>query len=408
MTQFLFYSKQMRRILLIIPISLLVICTLFGCTKKIEVSGKTITNPITEKRPIVNVYIETSGSMDGYMCAGSQLKDAVFDYISDLNVNGCSETIKLFYINSQIIPYNGTITKYIKTMDPSTFQKAGGNRANTDLSTMIDMILKKMNDSTVSIFISDCILDLPVANSQDFLNNCQISIKNSVNNCRKRISDLGVEIIRMTSDFDGRYYYPDGKVETLAGVKRPYYIWIFGNRNLLANLNKNVPLSDLSKYGLEESVSYAKVISVPYDIGNKGLISKIITPGRKGEYTVAINADFNATLQPDNVIRDLSNYQFNNPNLKTETVTTIIAKSSDYTHYIEFVIPKGVKIAAENLLFMPPNMPQWVSEVNDTSGQYIKKNLKKTTGIKNLIGGVADSYKNDIVSTNFEFTVKTK
>ena len=40
--------------------------------------------------------------MDGYMCDGSQLKDAVSDYISDLNRN--TSATELYYINSKVIP----------------------------------------------------------------------------------------------------------------------------------------------------------------------------------------------------------------------------------------------------------------------------------------------------------------
>ena len=35
----------------------------------------------------LNVYVENSGSMNGYMCNGSNLKDAVYDYVSDLKKN---------------------------------------------------------------------------------------------------------------------------------------------------------------------------------------------------------------------------------------------------------------------------------------------------------------------------------
>ena len=53
-------------------------------------------------------------------------------------------------------------------MNPITFQKAGGNRSNSDLSKMLSTVLDAMTDSTVSIFVSDCILDLPVSDAQRF------------------------------------------------------------------------------------------------------------------------------------------------------------------------------------------------------------------------------------------------
>lgn len=51
--------------------------------------------------------------MDGYMCDGSQLKDAVYDYISDLNRN--TSSTELYYINSKIIPYILTLYLLLNT-----------------------------------------------------------------------------------------------------------------------------------------------------------------------------------------------------------------------------------------------------------------------------------------------------
>ena len=176
---------------------------LFGCGgDKIVVGSDNNVNPISDINPTLNVYIENS------------------------------DTTSLNYINNRIIPYKGSLEQYIKTMSPTTFQKAGGNHSNSDLGEMLSMILQEMTDTSVSIFISDCILDLPVSNSQKFLSRCQISIKNAINEGRNRIPNLGVEIIKMTSDFNGKYYYPNGGVEKLKDVKRPYYIWIFGNNNI--------------------------------------------------------------------------------------------------------------------------------------------------------------------------------
>ena len=53
-------------------------------------------------------------------------------------------------------------------------------------------------------------------------------------------------------------------------------------------------------------------------------------------------------------------------------------------------------------------MPSLVSESNFENWSYIQNNLNKTTGIKYLIQGVADAYKNEKISTTFNFNVKRK
>lgn len=385
--------------------SVFLIFIFVSCKQKIEISSDSIASTIKTDSPVLKIFIENSGSMDGYMCDGSQLKDAIYDYVSDLNRN--TEKTELYYINSTIIPYEGYITSYIKDLNPNAFRQAGGNRANTDLGNMIGEVLQAVNDTTVVVFVSDCILDLPSKDSKDFLTNCEIRIKDEVINTQKRIPDLGIEILKLSSDFNGKYFQTDGSVETLKDVKRPYYVWIFGNKNYLAKLNSEVSLSLLNNYGLEGIVSFSNQSAIPFDIMNRSLTGKVITSAH-GDYQATILADFRTTLQPDGSIMDKGNYEFNNSNLIVDGIYPISDDKSHYTHFIIITIPKGTQVAQECLTFASPKLPSWVSETNDETGVNITDNLTKTTGIKYLIQGVADAYKNEKICTKMNFNVKRK
>ena len=99
----------------------------------------------------------------------------------------------------------------------------------------------KANDkNTVSVFISDCILDIP-ENAIDFLGNCQVSIKNTFNEALTNNPDLGVEIIKLDSKFDGLWFCGKNSAR-LSDVKRPYYIWVIGSQIYLAELNRDCRL----------------------------------------------------------------------------------------------------------------------------------------------------------------------
>ncbi len=402
-------QNRMRRKLIIttlISIATVGILAIASCVhNKIEVDATPVASTIPSDNPCVKVFIENSGSMDGYMCDGSQLKDAVYDYISDLNRN--TSSTELYYINSKIIPYKGDLTSYIKDLNPASFHKAGGNIANTDLGNIIASVLNNVNDTTVAIFISDCILDLPSKDAKKFLTNCEIRIKDEVINAQKRIDDFGVEILKLSSDFNGKYFYPNGSIEKLDNVKRPYYIWIFGNKNYLAKLNSEVPISQLSKYDLGGIVAFTNQSSVPFDIYNNNLTSKTVIPER-GDYHLIIQADFRSTLQPEGIVQDNGNYTFNNPALIVDGIYPITDSHSKYTHFIKFTIPKSTMIAQDCLTFSVSKLPSWVSESNDETGINIKENIDKTTGIKYLIQGVADAYKNETVTTTFNFNIKRK
>ena len=395
-----------RSYILLVSMAAIMLLMVVSCGHdKIEVSSAPVADTIPSNDPCIKVFIENSGSMDGYMCDGSQLKDVVYDYISD--INRVSSKTELYYINSILIPYNGSLTSYIKDLNPAAFKKAGGNMSNTDLGDLIAKVLNEANDTTVCIFVSDCILDLPAKDAQKFLTNCEIRIKDEVINTQKRIPDLGVEILKLSSDFNGKFFHPNGTVEILKDVKRPYYIWIFGNKNYLAKLNTTVPFSQLDKYDLSGVVAFTNQSNVPFDIFNNALTGKTIIPVH-GDYSIIIQADFRTTLQTDDDVQDKANYTFNNPTIVVDGIYPVSDSKSKYSHYIKFTIPKGTTIAQDCLTFNTPGMPSWVSESNDDTGADIQENMDKTTGIKYLIQGVADAYKNEKISTTFNFNVKRK
>lgn len=48
-------------------------------------------------KPVLNVYIENSGSMDGYFSGKSDMRDDLYGYVSELK--GSTSGQNLFYIN---------------------------------------------------------------------------------------------------------------------------------------------------------------------------------------------------------------------------------------------------------------------------------------------------------------------
>lgn len=376
-----------------------------SCSEKIEVSSDPVASTIKSEKPVLNVYIENSGSMDGYMCNGSELKDCMYDFVSDLN--RYTDETNLNYINSTIIPYKGDLKTYIKTLNPTSFKLARGNRSNTELDNVIGKVLENVTDTSVCILVSDFILDVPSKDAQNFLNNTAITIKDEVIAAQKRVPNLGVEILKFSSKFTGSYFYPNGSVEKLEDVKRPYYIWIFGDKDYLAKLNTDVPFSQLVKYDLSGIAAFTNTSSVPFEIKNQSGTSQVIVPAH-GDYHVMIRADFRSTLQPDGIVQDISNFSFNNNSIIVDGVYPISDKKVGYTHFIKFTIPKGTKIAQESLTFSFPKLPSWVSASNDDTGTNVTDNLDKTTGIKYLVQGVADAFRTETICTTMQFNVKRK
>lgn len=381
---------------LIIPI---IICTIIiiafisecaGEGSKIKLTWDTIQVPKEMKDSIeLKVYVENSGSMDAYMCPGSNLKDAVFDYVSDLKrlTTSCS----LYYINSSVIPFHGDLNSYIKNLTPQSFAKAGGNRSNTDLRQIIDTIVKANDKNTVSVFISDCILDIP-ENAIDFLGNCQVSIKNTFNEALTNNPDLGVEIIKLDSKFDGLWFCGKNSAR-LSDVKRPYYIWVIGSQIYLAELNKKVPVDKIIG-GIKEYSAYVAPHKIPFDMNRS---TYVMNHSRKINVEILVN--LRGSLQHGELYKNTAQYKSANPSQVTVvSVNEITDVSSPYSHVITLEIDNPETMKFETLTFTYPYLANWVSNSNDSTGTNVKGNLDRTTGLMALIKGVAEAYKN---STNY-------
>lgn len=380
---------------------------LLACGAGIKVKWDRHTASISKATPTLKVYIENSGSMNGYMCNGSELKDAVYDYISSLK--SYSNQAQLNYINSQIVPYNDSIHNFIWNLTPQAFAKVPGAHANTVIGQMLEAITKSMDKNTISVFVSDCILDVPNGNATQFFRMTQTDIKNVVLSRVAKDNNFAVEIIQLNSKFIGNYYGTNGTTK-LSGQERPYYIWVMGDKNKIAYLNSQVKLSKI-QHGYNHCASFSTPSEISYDLYNqfsvtdKRSVDKNRTlelrPGQNG-YTLLVKANLYSTLLDDKSIADVSTYKPLTPFITVEKAETVDDK--DYPHLITLHVSSD-KSFAESIAISNNDLPQWVIESNDDSGKNILKNLSKTSGIKYIIGGVADAYSNYNEKANVKFTI---
>ena len=348
---------------------------------------------------LLNVYVENSGSMDAYMCSGSNLKDAVFDYISDLKKYSTSAS--LFYINSKIIPYIGTLESYIKDLTPQSFARAGGDRSNTDLRNIFSMIMRAHESKTVTVLISDCILDIPQS-ATDYFGNCQVHIKNVFNDALVNNPYLGVEIIQLESKFDG-FWYCGKSNKKLSDVKRPYYIWLIGDQRVLAKLNKTVNVNDIIG-GIKNYCAYATSQSIPFTFDKS-----TFKVNHTKKIKVEVISNLLLSLQNELILSNVGNYKTTNPSQTTIThISKIDNPQSQYSHVIELEIKNPETIRQENITFTYPYLSSWVEASNDSTGSDIENNMDKTTGILYLVKGVAEAYKSHNNFGVISFDLKNK
>lgn len=374
--------------------------------------------------PTIKVFVENSGSMDGYVKGATDFENAVYSYLSDLQLAdlgvkndsiSSKNTMELYYINSKILPFAPDVKAFINALEPTVFRQRGGNRGTSDMSEIIDTILAQTGENDVSVFVSDCIFSPGNQyrvrdNADEYLVAQQIGIKGNVVEKLNSMPNFSFVALRLMSQFDGIYY---NKFDERATIKneRPFYIWLMGNRAHLKTIIKQVHFANIRGKGVKNLFMMSKPInSIPYNIslpqpGNgKYEISKselytitnakIEGKGGNSRFQIGISVDFSNILLPDEYLMNPDNYVVSNKSYGVEIAKYSGPVQNRYTHTIKLnllqpVLSKGtVKISLKNTL------PQWINDCTDDSGLDINAPgaMEKTYGLRYLLGGVYDAY----------------
>ncbi|MDQ0968974.1 hypothetical protein QFZ20_004377 [Flavobacterium sp. W4I14] len=157
----------------------------------------------------VNLFVETSGSMAGFMSAkGTDFQKEIWSMAEELD-SRMKRGFDIFQVRSK--------SETLQRIDIKDFRRplnTGGfvSAKSTDIPEMLDSIFSKADNETVSVLVSDLIFSPENGNKAQF---GQITT-----DIKKRF--IGVQrasvLLQMTSDF-----YNKGRVDA-----SPYYIWIVG------------------------------------------------------------------------------------------------------------------------------------------------------------------------------------
>ena len=351
----------------------------------------------------VKLYIENSGSMDGYMFNGSELKDAVYSYVSGLSTH--SDTTELYFVNSGVYRVNDKLQNVIYSMSPSLFRSAPGNKANTDIADIFNMVISQIEENSISVLVTDAILDLPKGSTAFFYTK-QTQIKSIFENYLKKKPNFAIEIFRMSSRFNGKYYYTGGSV-VLSDQQRPYYMFVLGNKQTLSAANGIVEKSQI-QHGVENYYAYSSYTEVPFVVLNKKKKSKA------GQFEVRLQqkavpviakVDLQYTLHDEEFLKDPDLYTvaFGDDSIKIKSIKDL-PKEPEYTHAITLTLPENADEGNVNLYFCPPPYPQWLEEANDDLSDVSVATTMKTTGIKYIIEGISDAFASTCVNNPAPFT----
>lgn len=356
-------------------------------------------------KPNFNVYIENSGSMNGYVKGVTEFEQAVYNYLSDIKIAKITDSLNLYYINSEIIPL-GTVSDemdvlkdFVEKLEPSTFQMKGGALGTSDISNVLKSVLKNTNKHSVSILVTDGIFSPGKNKSADqYLVNQQIGIKNSFSSFLAKEQNAAVIVYQLSSQFEGSYYNKEDAIIPLT-AQRPFYIWVIGNAESLSDLASAIPTSKFNgsgvkniftvttggkkiKYALNPSIGkYTKSYS-----DTKTTIEDLEKDSRTGKVKFAVNVDFSGLLLDDTYILDIRNYE--NTSKYQLDVKPSSVKNIGYTHTLYFCSDKVYKGSV--VVKLKAQRPMWVEDANDDIGLTAIEG--KTYGIKHQIDGVFGAF----------------
>ena len=387
-----------------------------GTSRKTD-SLSAITRKPTAIQPIqdINVYLENSGSMDGYVKGNTGFEQSVYAYLTELQISKLIDTLNLNYINSKVIPRGHDVETFIHNIEPVDFRKHGGNLGTSDIAVVLDSILQRHDKEDISIFISDCIVSpgKKYASSPQSLNNYLLEqrtrIKKSfISALDKTNNDLSVVVCQLTSLFDGRFYNKFDQPKYYKG-ERPFYIWLIGSTSHIKQLQDKVTLEPLKGSGAELENVYTLVASpktVDYGIllaprlgrfepdraNPRTAIRNIRKENRgkqRGMFMFSFGANLNQLPLDESYVLNAAHYAVSN---KDYALSVKEQRSGRFSHI--FSLSSQIASRGNLTIALKNQFPQWIACKTDSVGNDLVKDeaTEKTYGLKYLLEGVYDAF----------------
>ena len=201
-----------------------------------------------QKNTPVQIYVENTGSMDGYFRGNTDFKNMLAEILPDINYH--YDSVSYNFINSNVYPSRTQdIKAFIKSLEPTSPNYNQGNRHYSDINEIINQMLINANTNGISLLVSDCIYGSSTGNNAPVLSSEKAITKTNFLAQLKQTPDLSISVIRFLSSFSGNYYYYDQssrkyKIQKISPSdgKRPYFLWIIGKADVLEGFIKKVPI----------------------------------------------------------------------------------------------------------------------------------------------------------------------
>ncbi|MBP3942855.1 hypothetical protein J5U18_04635 [Sphingobacteriaceae bacterium WQ 2009] len=383
----------------------------------------------------INIFLENSGSMDGYVRGITDYEAALADLVVEARHHYGENNLSVSFVNTDVYPtkVDKNISDFFSSLEPTKEPYVVGNQSVSELNELYRMVLERTNKNDISIFISDCIYSLDKSRSTIQGLIFQQSLTKSVFLDKSQEFPLSTYVIQMESNFDGKYFDKENQVIMLSNEIRPYYIWILGEDGAVKDfLNKN----DLTKYkGFKNSYFFtsqadlnlkSEVLGRTKSIGrfnvnrkDKTILENINAKDSNFQFTIAV--DF--SNYPDKkTITNKGSYKItpgfeilniqaipenNQPELLDKNDWNSIS-NRNYSHIIT-IRSVDANFPSDFALSFTNALPAWIGSSNLDDDSNIRLSLDKTFGLKYLFAGIKGAYdSNGVTIPQIKLTLNKK
>ncbi len=385
--------------------------------------------------PKIQVFLETSGSMNGYVNGGTSVfQQVVKEYLSGINNANYASEINYNYITSKVTPQATDLNSYITKLTPKNFV-ANGNVATTDIGGIFKQILSMTDPNTVSILITDGIISPGRGvDTKAYLTGQTTDVRDAVVNYINQYGDLSCLVYQLDSRFNGNYFdYENTKHQI--DQQRPFYIWVFGHTLSVAMLKlryvpdrdfKVTPIrnqwmifnTDLSI--IQDQFQYGVMLPNTSAIGKYTRVDKKTlrgiqkpTPADKYRFSFGANISIATYLMGEEYVCDTRNYVRLVNKLSKQKffgkIETDSNSSSPYSNIFRVESEQPFSKGTFSLAFVP-QIPDWVHQCTDYDDRsFDGSNDDKTYGLEAIFNGIFNGYNNanhNNIIVQFDFEIK--
>jgi len=385
-----------------------------------DVTGVADTTKKVPSHTKLNLYIENSGSMNGYVNGNTTFKNGLGDLLVYLKYEFGEENIRLHFINDTIHPitFERDITQFAASLSPETMRV--GNTASSDLNLIFNTILQNTGPGTVSILFSDLIYSIQGSNTEQLLNYQKSQTKDAFLSKARSGDKLQTGIVQLSSTFNGTYWDKNNEKTLLRNAARPWYMTITGEADRVADFNRKIDVQRVAGFKNQFTLTtddfsednYYSVLTNTYNEGRFKPIRAMsstnfvrgiedVDVGRGGLFRFALAVDLSRIPVSDAYKTSRANYEVLEGNYRIDSIFTIEKKDiqpSDWVRIESAGATHIVLVEAEGQSFsdltiaMKKQIPDWVFQTDTEDDRDIQSSLTKTFGFKYLVEGVSEAY----------------